>query len=371
MSTVVGLVTDVLPMGGVQRAGRHVAAVAAKFAADRKLSCHFLSLNDPRGSHNVRVGALEFVFSGHGGSKLRFLQAALRAATSEPVLVIALHPHLTPAVSLMRARDRRFRSIVFTHGVEVWQRLNWPRRAALRHADLVFAPSTDTAQHLVSVQGLSPQKVRRLPWALDPDFEERVAAGASLVPPAEFPRSGRVILTVGRWDSAEKYKGADTLICALPRVLKFAPDASLVFVGDGSDRPRLEQLSRQFQVADRAHFLRGLTPEQLSACYAGCNIFALPSRGEGFGMVFLEAMAYGKPVVGGAHGGIPDIVDDGKTGLLVPHGDVERLAHALESILADSVRASEMGALGRERIARDFSFAQFQSSLSQAFADAL
>lgn len=371
MSTLVGLFTDVLPPGGVQRAGRHVAAVAAKFAADRKLACNFLSLNDPRGSHHVRVGALEFVVSGHGGSKLRFLQAALRAAASEPALVIALHPHLAPAVSLMRARNRRFRSIVFTHGVEVWQRLNWPRRAALRRADLVFAPSTDTAQRLVSVQGVPPEKVRRLAWALDPDFEERVAAGASLAPPAEFPRSGRAILTVGRWDSAEKYKGADTLICALPRVLKVAPDASLVLIGDGSDRPRLEQLSRQFQVADRAHFLGGLTPEQLSACYAACNIFALPSRGEGFGMVFLEAMAYGKPVIGGTHGGIPDIVEDGKTGLLVPHGDVERLAQALESILADSARANEMGARGRERVASDFSFTQFQSSLIEVLAKML
>ena len=371
MSSIVGLFTDVLPPGGVQRAGRHVGAVAAKFASDRGLAARFLSLKDPRGLHNVRVGSLEFSVSGHAGSKIQFIQAALRAAGRGPALVIALHPHLAPVVSLMRARRRKFRSIVFTHGVEVWQPLDWLRGAALRRADLVLGPSADTVQHLISEQRISPGKVQRLAWALDPEFEARVAERASLAPPAEFPRTGRVVLTVGRWNSAEKYKGADTLIAALPRVVKTMSDASLVLVGDGNDRPRLEQLARDLQVADRIHFLNGLTSEQLSACYANCNVFALPSSGEGFGMVFLEAMAYGKPVIGGAHGGIPDIVEHGKTGLLVPHGDVKRLAQAIEFVFGNAARAEEMGARGRERVAGEFSFDRFQSRLTEVLTGVL
>ncbi|HSZ21443.1 MAG TPA: glycosyltransferase family 4 protein [Candidatus Acidoferrum sp.] len=365
MTTIVGLFTDVLPAGGVQRAGRHVAAVTAKLASDRGMASRFLSLNDPQGLHTVRVGSLEFSVSGYAGSKTQFALAAMRAAGRKPVLVIALHPHLAPVVWAMKARGRTFRSIVFSHGVEVWQSLGWPRDAALRRSDLVIGPSSDTVQHLISVQRILPGKVRRLPWGLDPDFEVRVAAASSPSPRADFPRTGRVILTVGRWDSTEQYKGADTLITALPRVLKAGTDASLVLVGDGDDRPRLEQLARDLRVFERAHFLRGLMPEQLFACFANCDLFALPSRGEGFGMVFLEAMALAKPVIGGAHGGIPDIVEDGVTGLLVPHGDVERLAQALESLLNNPSRATEMGARGRERIENTFSFAHFQSHLSE------
>ena len=93
-------------------------------------------------------------------------------------------------------------------------------------------------------------------------------AAVPVSPPSGFPRAGRIILTVGRWDTAERYKGADTLIAALPRVLKAAPDASLVLVGDGDDRPRLEQLARDLGVLEHAHFLFGLSPEQLFACYA-------------------------------------------------------------------------------------------------------
>jgi glycosyltransferase involved in cell wall biosynthesis len=367
MSFLVGLFTDVLARGGVQRAGRHVAAVTAKFAADHGMAARFLSLNDPQGLHTVRVGSLEFSVSGYAGSKIQFAWAALRAAGRKPALVIALHPHLAPIVWAMRARGRKCRSIVFTHGVEVWQPLGWPRGAALRNADLVIGPSADTVQHLISEQGIRPGKTQRLPWGLDPDFEARIEAADPLAasPPPGFPLSGQIVLTVGRWVSSEKYKGADTLIEALPHVLKTAPDASIVLVGNGDDRPRLQKLAQDLGVSQRTHFLQGLSPEQLSACYANCNVFALPSRGEGFGLVILEAMAHAKPVIGGAHGGIPDIVEDGVTGLLVPHGDVERLGQALESLFNNPNMAREMGANGRDRLAKTFSFAQFQSHLTQ------
>ena len=350
---IIGLFTEMLSTGGVQRAGRHVAAVAAKFAAERGLACRFLSLNDPQGLHTVRVGSSEFSVSGYARSKSQFVLAALRAAGRKPLLVIALHPHLAPVVAVMRLRSRKFRSIVFAHGIEVWQPLGWPRGPALRRADMVIAPSADTAQHLISEQGIAPEKIRRLAWGLDPEFEARLRAPVRPPRPRAFPERARIILTVGRWDPAERYKGADTLISALPRVLQAVPDTVLVLVGDGEDRPRLEQLAREHGVADRTRFLYGLTQEELFASYAHCDVFALPSRGEGFGLVFLEAMAHGKPVIGGAHGGTPDVIEDGVTGLLVPHGDIARLSRALESLLADPARAREMGARGRERVADD------------------
>jgi phosphatidylinositol alpha-1,6-mannosyltransferase len=365
MSSIVGLFTDVLPTGGVQRAGRHVAAVAAKLAAERGMTARFLSLNDPQGLHTVRVGELEFSVSGYAGSKIQFVQAAMRAAGRKPALVIALHPHLAPIVWAMKARGGKFRSIIFSHGIEVWQPLGWPRGAALRRSDLVIGPSKDTVRHLISDQHIAAEKVQRLAWGLDPEFEARLASSAAppSLPPG-FPQTGRIILTVGRWNSSERYKGADTLLAALPGLLNSAPDTSIVLVGDGDDRARLEHLALNLGVSEHAHFLHGLTREQLFSCYANCDVFALPSRGEGFGLVFLEAMAYAKPVVGAMAGGIPDIVEEGSTGLLVPPGDVTRLTHALEFLLNDPSQAKEMGARGRDRVERHFSFAQFQSNLT-------
>lgn len=365
MTAIIGLFTELIPRGGVQRASRHVAAVTAKFAEDRGITPHFLSLNDPQGIHTLRVGTLEFSVSGFARNKIQFARAALKAAGSDPALVIALHPHLAPIVRMMKARDGKIRSVIFTHGVEVWKPLSWPRGSALRGADLILGPSTDTVRHLIEDQRIAREKVLQLPWALDPEFEARVASSAPYTRPPGFPQSGRVILAVGRWDRHEQYKGADTLIAAMPQVLDTSADVSLVLVGDGDDRPRLEQLAREHGVSERVHFLRDLNLQQLFACYANCDVFALPSGGEGFGLVFLEAMAYAKPVIGGAHGGIPDIVEEGVTGHLVPHGDVVRLAGALASLLLNPVRAAAIGAKGKERVETKFSFAHFQAELER------
>ena len=369
--SLVGLFTDVLPTGGVQRAGRQVAAVAAKFASEWGLVPRFLSLNDPRGVHTLQVGSQEFSVSGYAGKKLRFARAALRAAGLRPALVFAMHPHLSPIVSAMRLRNPRFQSIIFTHGVEVWRPLAWPRGTALRTADVIVGPSSDTVRHLISEQQISEEKTRLLPWALDPEFERRIALGGSSALPAAFPRGRRVVLTVGRWDPEEKYKGADTLIAALPGLRASIPDVSLVLVGDGKDRPRLEQIARDLGVSDLVVFLSRVEARELAACYANCELFALPSRGEGFGLVFLEAMAYGKPVIGGAHGGVPDIVQHGVTGLLTPFGDVEKLSSSLEFLLSDSQRAREMGARGRERVHEEYTFDIFRSRLSGLLQETL
>jgi len=144
-----------------------------------------------------------------------------------------------------------------------------------------------------------------------------------------------------------------------------------VLVGDGDDRPRLEQLARESGVADHIHFLFGLSQEQLFACYAHCDVFALPSRAEGFGLVFLEAMANSKPVIGGAHGGTPDVIEDGISGLLVPHGDLAMVSTALVSLLADPARAGEMGARGRDRVQKNYTFERFQSGLSHLLEEVL
>jgi phosphatidylinositol alpha-1,6-mannosyltransferase len=355
----------------VQRAGRHVAAVFSKYAGAHGITCRLLSLNDPQGLHTIRVGSAEFQATGHARNKLQFALTALHNADRRSSLVFALHPNLLPIAAVMKLRYRKLRSLVFTHGIEVWQALNWPRGPALRSANFVVAPSADTVQRLLSEQGVNPRKIRKLAWGLDPEFEIRLDTPSTTSRPPGFPQGGQIVLTVGRWDPAERYKGADTLISVLPLVLKSFPDTRLVLVGDGEDRKRLEHLAGELNVSDHTYFLHGLTQEALFACYAHCDVFALPSRGEGFGLVFLEAMALGKPVIGGAHGGTPDVIEDEVTGLLVPHGEVEPLRTAIESLLADPARANQMGANGKARVKSLYMFEQFERRLTQIIEESL
>jgi phosphatidylinositol alpha-1,6-mannosyltransferase len=203
-----------------------------------------------------------------------------------------------------------------------------------------------------------------LPWALDPEFEALLANAGQTAPPPNFP-AGRVILTVGRWLASERYKGMDTLITALPRLLPRWPELQLVAVGEGDDRAWLEDLADEHGVVRHVHFMSGLTYAQIAACYSACEIFALPSGGEGFGLVYLEAMALAKPVIGGAHGGAPEVVQDGVTGYLVQHGDAAQLATSIETLLANPEMAQQMGARGRRRIDAEYHFKVFAKSLKR------
>ncbi len=361
---IVGLFPELLAVGGVQTAGRHTAAVLAGMARERGMPYRFLSLNDPPGEHEVRVGGMPFTLRGFHRAKVSFFLAALGLARRQPRLVVAAHPNLAvPAVALKWLAPS-VRVLVMTHGVEVWNPLPPLRRKALGRADRILAPSTDTAQRLAAAQGLTWNKIARLPWGLDPDFLALADSPAGLPLPAGFPK-GRVLLTVGRWDSSERYKGVNHLIRVMPRLLENFPDLCLVAVGEGEDRTWLESLAREVRLSERVHFLAGLSKSEIVACYAHAEVFALPSGGEGFGIVFLEAMALGKPVVGGAHGGTSDIVLDGETGLLVPHGDEDRLTDALERLFTDKKLREQMGLRGRQRLLQHFRFENFQVALSE------
>ena len=365
---IVGLFPELTAPGGVQRAGRLTAAAIAALAERCGESCAFLSLNDAPEASPLSVTSRQIPFSGFGHSKSRFLQAAWKIARQRPNLIFALHPNLAPVLAAMKLAAPSARTAIFAHGIEVWAPLPWLRRKCLQRADLVFAPSTDTARQLAAQQGVYSGKIQRLPWSLGPEF---TGAPDSSPLPDGFP-SGRIILSVGRWDAREAYKGLDHLILALPRLLESVPDAHLVAIGSGTDLPRLKALATQSGVSQRVHFLSGLSNTQLAAAYSACDVFALPSRGEGFGLVFLEAMSHGKPVIGGAHGGTPDIIADGDSGFLVEYGDVDQLRNRLGLLLTDETIRRRMGARALERVGSDFTFDRFcqnlESSLSANFS---
>jgi len=312
----------------------------------------------------MRIMEREFVFTGADRGKARFVVNAMRAARRQARVVLAAHPNLGPITRAMRVIAPRMKSIVCTHGIEVWEPLSSARRNALRRATIVLSPSRATADHLTSVQGVSPDRIRVLPWALDPDFETKFAGGARPSLSANFP-SGRVILSVGRWLAEERYKGMDTLILAMPRLLLRWPDLQLVIVGSGDDLAWLEHIARDSGVQRHVHFLTGLSYGEISACYEAAEVFALPSRGEGFGFVYLEAMAHGKPVIGGAHGGAPEVIQDGVTGYLVQHGDPVQLATSIDALLSSPEAARRMGEAGRQRVEKEFRFNVFSKAFKR------
>jgi glycosyltransferase involved in cell wall biosynthesis len=142
-------------------------------------------------------------------------------------------------------------------------------------------------------------------------------------------------------------KGLRYLVAAMPEILRRCPETHLVLAGDGDQRSGLESLARELVVSDRVHFL-GFRRDA-AAVTAALNVFVLPSLNEGLGRVLVTAMALGVPIVATKVGGVPEVVEDGRQGLLVPSADPQALGRAVTTLLTDRHWAASLGMGGRDR----------------------
>ncbi len=159
--------------------------------------------------------------------------------------------------------------------------------------------------------------------------------------------------------SLERYKGHSELIAALPMVLQKVPTARLIVAGSGDDQPRYVAQARAAAVTDRVVFTGFLTPDELWRLYRRSALLAMPSRGEGFGLVYLEAMRAGLPCIASTADAAGEIVLHNQTGLLVDPENVGQLAEALSRLLLDDDLRSRLGAAGKQRFQQHFTEAQF------------
>ena len=354
----IGVFPELSGIGGIQQVSRQMAAVLAEAARERNLTCELFGLNDARGRGSFQEGPHAYEFTGYARNKTSLFLRLLRLIPRIECLYLG-HVNLAPLAWLLQRVRPSMSYWVVAHGVEVWQPLPFFRRLALRGARGIFSVSADTARMIVAFQNLPARKVLLLPPALDPAF---VQAACDPNVPA-LPTRGRFLLTVGRLISSEPGKGVDSVIRVLPDLLKSFPDLFYVVVGEGDLRPKLEKLAGESPARDRILLLGKLTLEQLKHCYSRCDIFVMPSRQEGFGLVFLEAMALGKPVIGACVGGIPEIVKNGVTGFLVVPDDPRMLALRLTQLLQNQALRKEMGEAGRKRVEENYSFEGYRAKL--------
>jgi glycosyltransferase involved in cell wall biosynthesis len=258
-----------------------------------------------------------------------FARSARRSARGSDLV----HAHWLPAGAVAALAGRPFVVQLWGTDVELARRAPWLARAILRRARLAICASQELAE---AARELGARGVRVIPSGVD--VPERVGD------PEDPPH----VLYAGR---LSEEKGVLELVEA-------ARGLPLVVAGDGPLR-------------DRVHGALGFVPhDELLRLYERAAVVVCPSRREGFGVVCAEAMAYGRPVVATAVGGLRDLVVDGATGLLVPAGDVAALRAALEQLLADRQLRTRLGRAARER-AREFSWERATRRTISAYEDAL
>jgi glycosyltransferase involved in cell wall biosynthesis len=312
--------------------------------------------------HSVRWKHLRFVPGGGGfGIVRRTLALCVRG---RPDLLLVGLIGMTPLGLMCRPFVRNGFGFI-AHGLECWGSHTHPvvetrrsRRYAAGKARFAFSVSAYTARELSAMVGIPPDRIYLLPNTLEPSFErleENDAQGDVEQPPE--------LLTISRLWAEEKLKGVDHTLRAFARLAGRHPRLRYSIVGKGSDKPRLLALAESLGVSDRVRFQQDLSDADLGDLYRRCIAMVLPSAQEGFGIVFLEAMRFSKPCIGGNVGGTPEVIDHERTGFLVPFGDVDLLESSLERLLTDPDLRRTMGQAGRRRLLDCFTFDRYRERL--------
>jgi phosphatidylinositol alpha-1,6-mannosyltransferase len=249
-------------------------------------------------------------------SPVAYLRAVAAARRAKPDLVICGHINLLPVAF--------GRPLLIVHGIEAWKR----RRASLAQCRGIVSVSALTRDRLVGWSGYQgptfvlPNAVHAEDYGIRPKRTDLVA---------RYHLEGkRVLLTVGRLDAAERSKGFDEMLEVLPEL---PDDVVYVIAGGGNDATRLQLRARELGVAARVVFTGLFADEEKRDLYNLADAYVMPSRGEGFGFVFLEAMACGVPAIGSKLDGGREALLDGKLGLLVdPTNPAEIRAAILETL---------------------------------------
>jgi phosphatidylinositol alpha-1,6-mannosyltransferase len=359
---VVALLTDLCgPPGGIQTFNRNLVKALEEIAACRGWKVTLLVLNDSASAGVVEnlidVGRTRYL--SYRRSKWRFAAMALRAGTRRSTVVFG-HLNFVSLAGILRLLSPRSEMLLIVHGIDVERPLSPLERLSVRRINQILSVSAFTRDRMISRHSLGDARFAIVPGLPAPRY------GAGALPQSRSDLAlppGRMILSVSRLDSSDRYKNIDLVIESMSAVLREVPDAFYVVVGDGTDRARLMGVAKGMGVDDRVHFAGRVSDELLAAFYQTCDVFVLPSTREGFGIVFLEAMYYAKPCIGVRAGAIHEVIDEGKTGLLTEPGDPRALAQALVTLLTCDTVRSAMGRAGRRRFESEFSFPRFLERL--------
>ena len=263
-------------------------------------------------------------------------------------------------VALIVARLTRRPVFIYAHGEEL---TGWGRGRkfqamgfAMRNADGILSNSDNTRDTLINLIGVDPQHIELIYPTVDEDRFRPGLPDNSLLDSIGVADDSKIILSVGR---LQRRKGFDNVIRSLPALLEQGLDVEYVLIGIGEDLGYLQALAHELDVADHVHLLGHVSYEELPRWYNTCDLFAMPNRDidgdtEGFGLVFLEAAASGKPAVAGNAGGTGSAVVEGVTGLRVEGENVAGIAMALGQLLSDPAESARMGGAARLRVLANF-----------------
>lgn len=300
-----------------------------------------------------------------------YFRAARRAiAAFRPTVIFNSHASLGPlAYVLSRASGIPF--VTCAYGIEVWGNLKPQDEFALRRADRIVSISHWTKKVLTE-RGYDAKRIDVVHPQLPSSLEK-------IVPGDPRTNGPLTLLTISRLDAREQYKGHDHVLRALSELKRRDPAMRVRYIiqGDGSDRPRLQKIVRELNLSTIVDFRPPVSDRAaLEKTYREADLFVMPSRygrwgrnwrGEGFGIVYVEAAAFGVPSIAYNCGGATDIIHHGENGFLIPPDDIVRLTDTIRHCANERFQLVEMGKMARRMAIENFGENSIRRELVAAF----
>ncbi|MEL6160463.1 MAG: glycosyltransferase family 4 protein [Cyanobacteria bacterium J06623_5] len=319
--------------GGIQSYIQDVLRAYGHRSAETGDTADVFLLRDAEIDHPLKGGALRYHYFKDSPSDSRpmaqrvtlTLALAAHLIRQRPAHVYCGHINLAAMVGQL-CRTLKIPYTVLTYGKEVWYELQPKEKRALAAADRIWTISRYSRDLACQANQIPQARFDMLPCVVDGSI---FTPGNP--PPALIERyrlqDSRVLTTVARLWRGDIYKGVDVTIRALPKIAQAFPNVKYVVIGRGDDQPRLAKLAAELGVEASVVFAGFVPDEDLIDHYRLADVYVMPSK-EGFGIVYLEAMACGVPVIAGDDDGSADPVQDGRVGWQVPHRDPEAVAAA-------------------------------------------
>ncbi|MGN6530612.1 MAG: asparagine synthase (glutamine-hydrolyzing), partial [Ginsengibacter sp.] len=277
-------------------------------------------------------------FTGFGIQKLKFSFRCLYEGIQNETVILT-HINLLPIGYIIKIFSSKTRLVLITHGIEAWPSFHGIKKRMLRACDEIVSVSKFTKEVISKRNGFPKQNIRVLNNCLDPFLElpAHHEKDKNLLKKYRLKKEDTILMTVTRLASRERYKGYDVVIESLQALRKDHPCLKYLIVGkyDLKEKKRLDLLIEKAGLKEQVIFAGFVPDEELADHFNLADIYIMPSEKEGFGIVFIEAMYYNKPVIAGNKDGSTDALLDGKLGLLVDPKSHEEVREAITKMILD------------------------------------
>lgn len=345
--------------GGIEKMNR----VAGKALYETGMMVKIFSSHDDKRIENkyFPVG----IFLSFCGNKIRFSLRSIKEGVKSNVVILS-HINLLTVGYLIKILSPKTKLVLFAHGIEIWKPLSYFKKKMLSKCDRVLSVSNYTDSKIKHLGYINERQSVVLNNCLDPYLKKKTCDDkpAELLSRYRLKKENFVLLTLARLSSDEKYKGYDKVLECLPDLINEYPDLRYLIIGkyDQEEKKRIDAIINSLNLNHAVIFTGYISDEELSSHYNLADLYIMPSLGEGFGIVFIEAMYYGLPVIAGNKDGSVDALLNGKLGLLVNPDKEAEIAKAIKNVIDNKLAYQP----NHDLLMENFSYNVYKEKIDEA-----